>query len=71
MLCFNFIFCDVQNVLALTGEDKKVTISDQDGNTISQKEIKLELRNLKFSPDGQMVRQSMSKKLYHLFLNYS
>ena len=45
----------IQNVLALTGEDRKVTFSDQDGNSIGQREIKFEVHSLKFSPDGAMV----------------
>lgn len=42
-------------MLALTGEDKKVTFSDQDGNSIGQREIEFEVHSLKFSPDGAMV----------------
>ena len=47
-------------MLALAGEDKYITLSDRDGNTISQSEAKLDVNkgSLQFSPDGNRVQFS-------------
>uniref|UniRef100_A0A1X7TDQ9 WDR19 first beta-propeller domain-containing protein n=1 Tax=Amphimedon queenslandica TaxID=400682 RepID=A0A1X7TDQ9_AMPQE len=56
-----------QNVLALTGEDRKVTFSDQDGNSIGQREIKFEVHSLKFSPDGAMLSAVGDVQILYFF----
>jgi WD repeat-containing protein 19 len=56
-----------QNVLALSGEDKKITFTDQDGNSIAQKDVKFELHSLAFSPDGLMLIAIAGSKVLYLF----
>ncbi len=47
----------VNNILALAGDDKSITLSDKDGNTILQSEVKQDVNkgSLHFSPDGNRV----------------
>ena len=44
-------------MLALIGEDKTITLSDSDGNTLSQREMKHVVKkdSVHFSPDGNTV----------------
>ena len=47
----------VNNILALAAEDKTITLSDKDGNTLSQSDVKLDVSrgSLQFSSDGNRV----------------
>lgn len=56
----------INNVLALAGDDKTVTLSDRDGNTISQSDVKFDISkdSLMFSPDGSRVSYSFYMFMY-------
>uniref|UniRef100_H0X6K1 WD repeat domain 19 n=1 Tax=Otolemur garnettii TaxID=30611 RepID=H0X6K1_OTOGA len=69
---------NTENLLALGGEDKMITVSNQEGDTIRQIPVKLEPTNLQFSmmrPDERGSAESMisvllgKKNLYLFNLN--
>lgn len=59
----------VNNILALGGDDRTLTLSDSDGNTIFQKEMKfdIQIESIHFSPDGDTLTAVGGVKILYLF----